>query len=131
MWLDKVFSPRGQYYAEGIGQKGWKSIRDQMIDAGAVFQGDHTAPNGGYVSGNALFVTPQGTLYFNLAVFSVNAFFAIQHLLVRRRKFGGELGGPKWGFAGQYFSACWLVFQWVLYITFSSIWVVIQQGKDC
>merc|ERR1719424_2064955 len=46
-------------------------------------------------NGHAVFITPAGTIWFNLMVFSVNAFFALQHLLQRRRKWGGELGGPK------------------------------------
>merc|ERR1719218_201890 len=55
----------------------------------------------------AVFVTPAGTLWFNLMVFSVNAFFALQHLMARRKKWGGELGGPKKGFFG---------FQWFIYV---------------
>jgi solute carrier family 8 (sodium/calcium exchanger) len=65
---------------------------------------------------SAVFVTPAGTIWFNLMVFSVNAFFAIQHLYARRKRFGGELGGPKKGFMGQQFSACFLVGQWFLYV---------------
>jgi len=71
--------------------------------------------------GHAVFVTPAGTIWFNLMVFSVNAFFALQHLLQRRRKFGGELGGPKHGFMGQYFSGAFLVGQWFIYVTASII----------
>lgn len=71
--------------------------------------------------GGAVFVTPAGTIWFNLMVFSVNAFFALQHLLQRRRKFGGELGGPKHGFMGQYFSGAFMVGQWFLYVTASII----------
>jgi len=76
----------------------------------------------------AVFITPAGTIWFNLMVFSVNAFFAIQHLLQRRRRFGGELGGPKKGFFGQYFSAFFLVGQWFLYITASVIFARSQDG---
>jgi len=71
--------------------------------------------------GNAVFVTPAGTIWFNLMVFSVNAFFALQHLFARRKRFGGELGGPKKGVMGQYFSAAFLVAQWFIYITASVI----------
>jgi len=72
-------------------------------------------------NGHAVFITPAGTIWFNLMVFSVNAFFAIQHLLQRRRKWGGELGGPKKGFMGQYFSGFFLVLQWFIYIIASII----------
>jgi len=70
---------------------------------------------------NAVFVTPAGTIWFNLMVFSVNAFFALQHLYQRRRKFGGELGGPNKGMFGQYFSAAFLIGQWFIYVTASII----------
>jgi len=71
--------------------------------------------------GHAVFVTPAGTIWFNLMVFSVNAFFALQHLFARRKRFGGELGGPKKGVMGQYFSACFLVGQWFIYIIASVV----------
>lgn len=68
---------------------------------------------------SAVFVTPAGSIWFNLMVFSVNAFLALQHLFARRKKWGGELGGPKGGFMGQYFSAGFLMFQWFIYIVAS------------
>jgi len=72
-------------------------------------------------SSHAAFVTPAGTIWFNLMVFSVNAFFAIQHLYARRKRWGGELGGPKKGCMGQYFSAAFLMFQWFIYIVASIV----------
>jgi len=77
---------------------------------------------------NSVFITPAGSIWFNLMVFSVNAFFAIQHLFARRKKFGGELGGPKWGVMGQYFSAGFLLFQWFLYILASSVFVTLRNS---
>jgi len=68
------------------------------------------------------FRTCAGSIWFNLMVFCVNAFAAIQHLYARRRKWGGELGGPKSGFFGQFFSAGFLVCQWFIYIAASSVW---------
>jgi solute carrier family 8 (sodium/calcium exchanger) len=68
------------------------------------------------------FKTCAGSIWFNLMVFCLNAFAALQHLFARRRKWGGELGGPRKGFFGQYFSAGFLVFQWFLYIGASSLW---------
>ena len=49
----------------------------------------------------AVFIAPAGSIWFNLMVFSVNAFAALQHLFARRKKNGGELGGPKKGFMGH------------------------------
>jgi solute carrier family 8 (sodium/calcium exchanger) len=68
------------------------------------------------------FKTCAGSIWFNLMVFCLNALAAIQHLFARRKKWGGELGGPKKGVFGQYFSAGFLVFQWFVYIGASSIW---------
>jgi len=83
--------------------------------------------DGGWTT-NSVFIVPAGSLWFNLMVFSFNAFFAIQHLFARRRKFGGELGGPKKGFFGQYFSAVFLVSQWFIYIIASSIFVTVRNS---
>ncbi|CAE7213843.1 Slc8a2 [Symbiodinium natans] len=71
----------------------------------------------------AVFVTPAGSLWFNLLIFSCNALCAIMLLYLRRRTFGGELGGPRrWQLA----SAAFLVFQWCVYIGASSAWVVLE-----
>jgi solute carrier family 8 (sodium/calcium exchanger) len=75
---------------------------------------------------NAVFVTPAGTIWLNLMVFCVNAFAALQHLFARRKKWGGELGGPKKGFMGQYFSGGFLCFQWCIYIIASIIFARTQ-----
>jgi solute carrier family 8 (sodium/calcium exchanger) len=75
-----------------------------------------------------VFIAPAGSLWFNLMVFSLNAFAAIQHLWARRRKWGGELGGPKHGVMGQYFSAGWLCCQWIIYIGASSIYATIHEN---
>mmetsp|Transcript_60819 Transcript_60819/g.131959 ORF Transcript_60819/g.131959 Transcript_60819/m.131959 type:complete len:834 (-) Transcript_60819:296-2797(-) len=77
----------------------------------------------GHTGDGAFFVVPGGSLWFNLMVFSANAFFAIQHLCARRRKVGGELGGHK---KAQYISAAFLVCQWFLYVGLSSMWATIQ-----
>ncbi|CAE8640191.1 unnamed protein product [Polarella glacialis] len=72
---------------------------------------------------NPVFVVPAGSLWFNLMVFSVNATVAIAVLYVRRKRIGGELGGPK---KLQYVSAAFLVSQWLSYISLSSMWVTIN-----
>jgi solute carrier family 8 (sodium/calcium exchanger) len=74
----------------------------------------------------AVFIAPGGTIWFNLMVFCVNAFFAIQHLAARRRRWGGELGGPKWGFFGQYFSGVFLILQWFVYVFASILFARLQ-----
>jgi solute carrier family 8 (sodium/calcium exchanger) len=101
LWLKKL-APGGDYW----------DVRHDVADA--------------MRDGNAVFVVPAGSLWFNLMVFSINAFLAIQHLYQRRRKFGGELGGPKKGFMGQYFSASFLVGQWLIYIGASSIFATLK-----
>jgi solute carrier family 8 (sodium/calcium exchanger) len=68
------------------------------------------------------FRTCAGSIWFNLMVFCLNALCALQHLFARRKKWGGELGGPKKGMFGQYFSAGFLVTQWFIYIGASSLW---------
>jgi len=103
-WTDKVFKPGGIYYDVR------HDVKNLMKD------------------GKAVFVVPAGSLWFNLMVFSANALFAIQHLVARRKKWGGELGGPKKGFMGQYFSAVFLVGQWMIYILASSIFATVQGG---
>jgi solute carrier family 8 (sodium/calcium exchanger) len=78
-------------------------------------------------NGSLVFMVPAGSLWFNLLVFSCNAGVALFHLWQRRRKFGGELGGPKKGFMGQYFSGAFLVSQWFIYIIASSIMCLSNQ----
>merc|ERR1719487_455584 len=75
-----------------------------------------------------VFIAPGGTLWFNLMVFSVNAAFALQHLFARRKKWGGELGGPKKGFMGQYFSGAFLIAQWFIYVIASIIFARTGDG---
>jgi len=70
-----------------------------------------------------IFMTPAGTMWLNLLVFSLNALCAIFHLYSRRKAYGGELGGPR---KAQYFSAAFLGFQWFIYIVVSSIIVVMK-----
>jgi len=73
-----------------------------------------------------VFITPAGTIWFNLMVFCLNAFAALQHLFARRKKWGGELGGPKKGVMGQYFSGGFLIAQWCIYIIASIIFARTQ-----
>jgi len=104
-WMDKVAIPGGIYY----------DIREDVAAA--------------MIDGNAVFVSPAGSLSFNVCVFVFNAFLAINHLFGRRKKFGGELGGPRRGWGGQYFSACFLLLQWVIYVTASSIYAQLNDPQ--
>lgn len=79
-------------------------------------------------SKNAVFVTPAGTLWFNLMVFCLNATCALLILYARRRYHGGELGGPKKGFLGQYMSAAFLAFQWFIYVGASMVFARVNDG---
>merc|ERR1719183_3492718 len=68
-----------------------------------------TPDNFGRKCDSAVFATPAGSIWFNLMVFCLNALVAIATLEVRRRRFGGELGGPKKGFLGQQMSGYILI----------------------
>jgi len=85
------------------------------------------APSNGMCT-KPVFIAPGGTIWFNLMVFCVNAFFALQHMYARRKRFGGELGGPKKGFMGQYFSGCFLVGQWFIYVFASILFARMQDA---
>mmetsp|Transcript_26599 Transcript_26599/g.61110 ORF Transcript_26599/g.61110 Transcript_26599/m.61110 type:complete len:887 (+) Transcript_26599:194-2854(+) len=80
----------------------------------------------GSSGGDAAFVVPSGSLWFNLMVFSANAACAIGLLGFRRYKCGGELGGTKWG---KRFSSGFLFFQWVIYISASSTMVTLEKDR--
>jgi solute carrier family 8 (sodium/calcium exchanger) len=88
-----------------------------------------TGANQGYVCDNAVFITPAGSIWFNLMVFCVNALIAIATLELRRKKWGGELGGPKSGFLGQKMSGYILIGQWGIYIVASSFYAIVA-GKS-
>jgi len=97
----------------------WKS----KLEPGGVYYGVRSSVEAISDLDRAVFVTPAGSLWFNLLVFSCNALCAILLLYLRRRKFGGELGGPRrW----QYASAAFLGFQWLVYIGASSAWASLQ-----
>jgi solute carrier family 8 (sodium/calcium exchanger) len=79
-------------------------------------------PNEACKSGSTPFMVPSGSLWFNLVIFASMALIALAHLYARRRKFGGELGGPKGGFLGQRMSGALLASQWLFYIIASSLY---------
>jgi len=100
----------------------WKGHKGDMFTEGSLVNGEVDMSNLRVVERSGDFKTCAGSIWFNLMVFCLNAFCALQHLFARRMKWGGELGGPRKGFFGQYFSAGFLVFQWFIYIGASSVW---------
>jgi len=62
------------------------------------------------------FIVKAGDLSFSVTVFSACAVVCVMTLAVRRRLFGGELGGP---WIGKVVSACILVSLWLFYIGMS------------
>jgi solute carrier family 8 (sodium/calcium exchanger) len=80
----------------------------------------------------AVFISPAGSIWFNLMVYCVNAVAAIGFLIFRRNspRIGGELGGPKRGWLGQYQSATFMVCQWFIYVIASSIYATIKSDRE-
>jgi len=72
------------------------------------------AIDSGFASG--AFIVKAGDLAFSVTIFSICACICVAVLFVRRRLFGGELGGP---FLGKIVSAVVLVSLWVFYIAMS------------
>ena len=62
------------------------------------------------------FQVKEGTLTFSVVIFCVEAFIAICVLLFRRR-YGGELGGPR---GLKIASSLFFVFLWILYLALST-----------
>jgi solute carrier family 8 (sodium/calcium exchanger) len=73
------------------------------------------------------FVVKAGSLGFSVAVFCCCAVLAMAMLYLRRRYFGGELGGPR---LNKRISAGFLVALWVIYVVLSS-WSALQQKSSC
>jgi len=71
------------------------------------------------------FVAPAGSLAFSVAIFSTCAGICLALLAVRRRVYGGELGGPR---AGKLVSAGFLVLLWLFYIAVSSANTISTMG---
>lgn len=68
--------------------------------------------------GEVHFVVMGGSLGFSVGVFSSFALLTIGILMLRRRAFGGELGGPR---LPQIATAMFFIGLWFLYVTLSSI----------
>eukprot|EP00928_Gymnodinium_smaydae_P008343 TRINITY_DN13037_c0_g3_i1.p1 TRINITY_DN13037_c0_g3~~TRINITY_DN13037_c0_g3_i1.p1 ORF type:complete len:830 (-),score=195.01 TRINITY_DN13037_c0_g3_i1:191-2680(-) len=101
-WTRRLMSADGTYY----------SIRDTITP--------------GLNVGDAVFIVPAGTLWFNLVVFTVCALTAIAFLAWRRKTYGGELGGPK---KACYAGAGFLSFLWFAYIAASSVWTTLNSAR--
>lgn len=63
---------------------------------------------------------PSGDLAFSVMLFLITAVFCFMILIIRRKAFGGELGGP---YKSKVFSAILMVILWVVYLLFSILQV--------
>lgn len=76
------------------------------------------------------FCVPAGTLYFNVIVFCVCAFFALVILTVRRYSEAcgkAELGGPT---KSRWISAVLMIVLWMVYIGLSSWNATVEKNKN-
>jgi len=64
------------------------------------------------------YITPPGDLAYSVAVFVICSLICFFVLGLRRKVYGGELGGPR---TAAYISSAFLVFLWLTYITLSTI----------
>mmetsp|Transcript_114728 Transcript_114728/g.256037 ORF Transcript_114728/g.256037 Transcript_114728/m.256037 type:complete len:824 (-) Transcript_114728:36-2507(-) len=82
-----------------------------------------------FISGNleGAFVVEAGNLGFSVSVFSCCAMVCILLLYIRRRTYGGELGGPD---MSKWLTSGFLVFLWFVYVGLSS-WQVMKNQADC
>jgi len=74
-----------------------------------------------------VFLVIGGDLGFSVIVFTICAVVCIFLLLLRRKFFGGELGGPT---IPKFASSAFLVFLWFIYVGLSS-WKVLNGDKKC
>jgi solute carrier family 8 (sodium/calcium exchanger) len=68
--------------------------------------------------GKREYVTPAGNLAFSVMLFLITSSICFIVLIARRIVFGGELGGPP---KAKIISTVFLIFLWVVYVTFSSL----------
>jgi solute carrier family 8 (sodium/calcium exchanger) len=73
------------------------------------------------------FVVKAGTLSTSVIIFSCFALACLCVLYIRRKKFGGELGGPR---NPAIITSIGLVLLWMLYVVLSS-WVALANKPDC
>merc|ERR1712146_279373 len=86
-------------------------VQNSLTAAGAEVVATYRDSGGG-------FVVVAGDLGFSVTIFCVCALACIFHLLLRRKMYGGELGGPekpKWA------AAVFYVVLWFVYVILSSL----------
>lgn len=106
-----------------IGSIYWKAVGQTDV-----WKDEYAAKHPKWVAENrGMFVVIGGELGFSVAIFSACAVMCIFTLLLRRKLFGGELGGPR---TPQLATAAFLVFLWLLYIGLSSYHIMANRG-DC
>ncbi|CAE7533788.1 Slc8a3 [Symbiodinium natans] len=69
-------------------------------------------------SGDGKFIVIGGDLGYSVVIFSVGAFFCMFVLFLRRKVFGGELGGPR---VCKHITSVILVMVWCVYVILSSV----------
>jgi len=77
------------------------------------FKGDNYEEVWGHLCPNGCFLMPAGSLSFSVTVFSCCACMCVGLLCLRRRLYGGELGGPAFA---QKRDAAFMVCLWFVYV---------------
>jgi len=99
------------YWKNAFDRKDEKLVGDWMMKRALDGRTYKDAFLGDY--GNGGFMVPAGNLGFSVLVFTICAFVALGILIVRRIKYGGELGGPP---GPKNVSAVLLCLLWVTYV---------------
>jgi solute carrier family 8 (sodium/calcium exchanger) len=126
----QINEPNAKWYETFAGLE--DKVKDDVISAANCVGNPALATTAAFTCSKAVFMTPAGSIWFNLLVYVLNAIAALGLLQYRRKKIGGELGGPKKGFLGQYFSGAFMFTQWFIYIIASSIYATVnsKETKD-
>jgi solute carrier family 8 (sodium/calcium exchanger) len=130
VWMAQWDGPTDEWYTRLA--KYDSGVQKNIMDSAGCQPVAISVNKHGILCDRAVFMTPAGSIWFNLMVYVLNAIAAIGLLEKRRSYHGGELGGPKHGYLGQYFSAAFMLSQWFIYIIASSIYATIQskESKD-
>jgi solute carrier family 8 (sodium/calcium exchanger) len=90
----------------------WRERPTALVEGAPLYESFlATYPNGG-------FIVPAGDLGFSVAVYSVLAVVAVILFMIRRKTYGGELGGPK---LHCYLSSVLFGLLWISYIVLSAL----------
>jgi solute carrier family 8 (sodium/calcium exchanger) len=103
-WEYVVGAPNEDWFNRPLSATGTDTYKDAFITTGRY-------PTGG-------FMVPAGDLGFSVAVYSALAVLAVIFFIIRRKVYGGELGGPK---VHNYISSCIFAVLWIMYIVLSAL----------